>query len=245
MNSIIYHSVLSVNISWFKLKHPSIYSSQSKLLITKNQCEYTYLVDNIIHQENGPAIILSIHANKKSEVICEKYFIQGDLHRSDGPAVIMYNYINNKRVIIKALYYTRGKLHRDTGPAVIRYTSYPAKTHRGLEYLCLFNKHHLLHVVYQSASENVCINKKKINSSKLFTNHNGKTSIINSGSSYNMIPEPIIDPDNLFIWYVLIDYKIKIVYEKYYINGILITSDEMKRRIFEKCTRTVHKHRFT
>lgn len=52
----------------------------------------TYLYDNKLHREDGPAII---EYYENGNVQREQYYINGTKHRTNGPAYIKYNKNNN------------------------------------------------------------------------------------------------------------------------------------------------------
>ena len=74
-----------------------------------------YLVNGVLHREDGPAYI-SYHENGNKKY--EGYYINGEYHRIDGPAIIAY-YINGNKQ--GESYYINGKNHRADDPAIIQY----------------------------------------------------------------------------------------------------------------------------
>lgn len=71
--------------------------------ITDKNGHKFHFKDNVLHNEDGPAVIGS-----NGDKI---WYINGKLHRDDGPAVI---YSDGDKV-----WYNKGNRHREDGPAVI------------------------------------------------------------------------------------------------------------------------------
>lgn len=84
----------------------------------------TYLVNDTIHRDEGPAYITYDYDG----ILSESYFNNGKLHRDNGPAFIMYNNtIKNGKLSDKFVqeerWYEHDKLHREDGPAMTMFSN--------------------------------------------------------------------------------------------------------------------------
>ena len=73
-------------------------------IIEWNTGTMCYYLNEILHREDGPAVITSF-GNRF-------YYLNGKRHRTDGPAIIW----DNGDII----YFLNGLCHREDGPAIIR-----------------------------------------------------------------------------------------------------------------------------
>ena len=69
----------------------------------KNKTIYKYFMNDILHRENGPAVITDEY---------EEWWCNGRVHREDGPAIVYKNGGEE--------WYKYGLLHREDGPAIIK-----------------------------------------------------------------------------------------------------------------------------
>lgn len=82
---------------------------------------YCYKHDNnIIHREDGPAVIFK---TKSGKVLEKSWYKHGVLHRDNGPARIKKYQRFDDTWSCEISYYQNGKLHRKDGPAIILITS--------------------------------------------------------------------------------------------------------------------------
>ncbi len=110
--------IIQTEYYWYGKKHrntdsPTViqYSLHNKG--SSIACSF-YYINNNIHRDNGPAIIIY---SKYPEIEQEIYYCNGVIHRKNGPAVIEYS---NKK-IKNINYIENGQLHRAEGPAHIKY----------------------------------------------------------------------------------------------------------------------------
>lgn len=119
MEQSILIQVSSVLIKWNISKYISdpLYYLQKKISIDVNAI--TTYVNNIIHNDSGPAIIK--FTNEKLSKKC--WMIHGVLHRIGGPALICYN----ESYMWHMGWYINGRAHRINKPALLTFSEYNGK----------------------------------------------------------------------------------------------------------------------
>lgn len=88
------------------------YSLQKgKIMVLKNDNCVSYLKNNVLHREDGPALI------RKDR---KEWFLNGVRHREDGPAIISEQLtLYSGKKFYYEYWYLNGKKHRIGGPAMI------------------------------------------------------------------------------------------------------------------------------
>lgn len=85
------------------------------MILLNKKLTLKYYENNILHREDGPAVIMY---DEKNKIKLKAYYTRGMLHREDGPALIEYN---KNGYVEKIHYYMNDIRHRKDGPAIIDY----------------------------------------------------------------------------------------------------------------------------
>jgi len=96
-------------------------------IIKRGECKY-WMLGNIIHREDGPAVECT-NGDKA-------WYLNGELHREGGPARIFKD---------ESQWWFNGKLHREGGPAIERTNGYKEWWLNGKEYSEQNYKNELIH----------------------------------------------------------------------------------------------------
>lgn len=247
-------NMISVGIGWNYIEDDSVEKMKIKKLQTKkitNIMERTqtieYFINNILHREDGPAVIeycmdnpiqtpVNPAQNGENKIIeiVHKYYYQGNCHRNDSPAIICFRNTDKKMHIVLEMYARHGISFRKCGPAIIKYVVVGNKSRvfRDEYYTdgsLRRDKPSIINYEYVGGKI-VVINEEYHEGNKLhredgparitYKNNNGKT-IINTEEFFrNGNHHRNNGPAK--IHYEKIDGKIKPIHKYYYENGIPI-----------------------